>query len=214
MGLSITVGLLDDQARNDAEGLVHFRGAFARLSAALADGGVDWHEPEIADPPAAPAVSAHFPYSYLYHLRRVFVLAGRGERLTPALETDAEQYERDGRKIQDETSMFASHLLCHADNSGYYIPVDFDDPLFLPEESDVAGYGMVGSSQRLLAELASLAPSLGIHLDADGTLPAAEDSTLADLEPGSPFETEKIAWHQLYRACRASIADGKAIVFL
>ncbi|MEV7028141.1 hypothetical protein, partial [Kitasatospora sp. NPDC093558] len=89
MGLSITVGLLNDQARNDAEGLAHYRRAFARLSEALAASGVDWHEPEVGNPPAAPAVSAGFPYGYLTHLRRVFVLAGRGEPVTPAAETTA-----------------------------------------------------------------------------------------------------------------------------
>ncbi|MFJ9843714.1 hypothetical protein ACIRYZ_25310 [Kitasatospora sp. NPDC101155] len=213
MGLDITVGLLDWQAHNDAEGLAYHRRAFARLTEALAVSGVDWYEPEIANPPAVPAVSAHFPYSYLTHLRRVFVLAGHGEPLTPALETDAGQYQRDGQKIQDETAMLASHLLCHADDSGYYIPVDFSEPLFLDPEAGVDGGGIVGSSQRLMAELAGLAPSLGIHLDTDGTLSAAEESALADMEPDTPFETEKFTWHQLYRACRASMAGGQAIVF-
>ncbi|RPE46162.1 hypothetical protein EDD90_9488 [Streptomyces sp. Ag109_O5-1] len=105
MGLSITVGLLDDQARNDAEGLAYHRRAFARLSEALAVDGITWQEPEIGDPPAVPAVSAGFPHSHLTHLRRVFVLAERGELLTPAAETDSGQYERDCEKIHDETAM-------------------------------------------------------------------------------------------------------------
>ncbi|MGW2183047.1 hypothetical protein ACWCXX_34315 [Streptomyces sp. NPDC001732] len=213
MGLSITVGLLDDQARNDAEGLAYHRHAFARLTEALAANGVAWQEPEIGDPPAVPAVSAGFPYSYLTHLRRVFVLAERGEPLTPASDVDDEQYDRDRQKIHDETAMFASHLLCHSDNSGYYIPVDFGEPLFLQPEAGVDGHGMVGSSQRLLAELAGVAPSLGIHLNADATLSAAEESALADLEPDAPFSMEKFTWLQLYRACRASMAGGHAIVF-
>ncbi|MFE2067238.1 hypothetical protein ACFXDH_33495 [Streptomyces sp. NPDC059467] len=213
MGLSITVGLLDDQARNDAEGLAYHRRAFARLSEALAVDGITWQEPEIGDPPAVPAVSAGFPHSHLTHLRRVFVLAERGEPLTPATETDSGQYERDCEKIHDETAMLASHLLCHADDSGYYIPVDFGEPLFLPPEAGVDGHGMVGSSRRLLAELAGVAPSLGIHLDADATLSAAAESALADFEPDAPFGMERSTWHQLYRACRASMAGGHAIVF-
>jgi hypothetical protein len=62
----------------------------------------------------------------------------------------------------DETSVLASHLLCHSDAGGYYVPVDFGDPLFLPEEAEVRGAGMVGSSQGLLAELAGIASPLGI----------------------------------------------------
>ncbi|MGF1427035.1 hypothetical protein [Kitasatospora sp. LaBMicrA B282] len=213
MGLSITVGLLDSQARHDADGLAYHRGAFARLSKALAVGGIDWHEPEISDPPAVAAVAAGFPYSFLTHLRRVFVLAGRGEPLTPAAETDDRQYERDCEKIQDEASVLASHLLCHADNSGYYVPVDFAAPLFLSPEAGVDGYGMVGSTQQLLAELARVAPSLGIDLAPDGTLSAATESALADFDPDTPFAMERFTWYQLHRACRASLDGGQAIVF-
>jgi hypothetical protein len=210
MGLDITVGILDWQARNDAEGLAHQRRAFARLTEALAAEGVEWSEPEVAEPPVGPAVTAGFPYSYLTHLRRIAVLAMLGEPLTPAAETGREQYERDCEKVQDEAAMLSSHLLCHADNAGYYVPVDFGDPLFLPEEAGVDGYGMVGSSQRLLAELADVAPALGIELDADGALtPAAE----AGLDHDGPFEAETFTWHQLYRACRASVRSGHAIVF-
>ncbi|MER8188634.1 hypothetical protein [Kitasatospora sp. NPDC094015] len=213
MGLFITVGLLEDLASHDPEGLAHHRDAFARLSAALAAVGIDWQEPEISDPPVIAAVLAGFPYDHLTHLRRAFVLSEYGEPVTSALETDPAQYDRDRRKIDDETAVLASHLLCHADDSGYYVPVDFDDPLFLGPEAGVDGHGMVGSSQRLLAELVRLAPSLGIHLDAAGTLPAAEASILAGLRTGEPFVAEKFIWHQLYRACRASMADGHAIVF-
>jgi hypothetical protein len=119
VGLYITVGLLDDQVRNDAEGLACHRRAFARLTEALAVSGIDRHEPEIGDPPAAPAASAGFPHSYPTHLRRIFVLAARGEPLTSASETDDGQYDRDCQKIHDDTAMLASHLLCHADDSGH-----------------------------------------------------------------------------------------------
>lgn len=213
MGLSITVGLLDDQARNDAEGLAYHRRAFARLSAALADSGIVWQEPEVAEPPVAPAVSAGFPYRYLTHLRRVFVLGRFGNPVTPALGLDGAQYARDCRKIDDEMTMFDSHLLCHADDSGYYVPVDFREPLFLDAKAGVAGNGMVGSSQRLLAELVGVAGALGITVEAEGTLSADEESALRGMEPNTPFEMEKAIWYQLYRACSASIAGGHAVVF-
>lgn len=207
------MGLLDDQARNDPEGLAHHRSAFARLSKALADQGIAWSEPEVADPPVPPAVSTGFPYSYIHHLRRIFVLRRLGEPITSAHDVDEDQLAGDRELVNDEMTMFDSHLLCHADDAGYYIPVDFSDPLFLDAQAGVEGGGMVGSSQQLLAELVRVARSLGIHLESGGVLSAAEESALLALEPNTSFEMEKFAWLQLYRACTASIAGGHAIVF-
>ncbi|MFE6870114.1 hypothetical protein ACFVFS_26605 [Kitasatospora sp. NPDC057692] len=202
MGLSIAVGMLHDQARNDPEGLVYHRRAFDRLGAALGAEGIDWQEPPLDGPAQDPAFSGGFPYRHLTRLRRVLALIGRGEPVTPA-EEDGPGWERDCELIQDEASMFASHLICHADNAGYYVPVDFADPLFLPADADVAGAGMVGSTQRLLRELATVAPALGISPAEQGAAPT----------PAGPFEPEQYAWHQLHRACLASLAGGHAIVF-
>ncbi|MER7706710.1 hypothetical protein ABTX81_27915 [Kitasatospora sp. NPDC097605] len=201
MGLSISVGMLHDQARNDPEGLEYHRRAFDRLGAALAAEGIDWHEPPL-DVAAVrdPAFSGGFPYGYLTRLRRVLALTGCGEPVTPA-EEDGAGWERDCDLIRDEASRFASHLICHADNAGYYVPVDFADPLFLPADAGVAGAGMVGSTQRLLHELTTIAPALGIT--------PAEPAPA----PDGPFEPEQYAWRQLHRACLASLADGHAIVF-
>ncbi|MGW1107681.1 hypothetical protein [Streptomyces sp. NPDC002540] len=214
MGLSISVGLLYDQARNDAEGLDHHRRSFARLGRALMTEGISWHEPEITDPPRAHTFSGGFPYGYLTQLRRILVLANLGEPITPAPAVSERQYDRDLEKIRDEMSMFASHLLCHSDSDGYYVPVDFDDPLFLPAEAEVEGAGMVGSSQRLLAELSGIAPSIGISLDDKG-VPSGAEGTEPAVTPATdgPFETERFAWYALYQACRASITGGHAIVF-
>ncbi|GAA1398347.1 hypothetical protein GCM10009639_36790 [Kitasatospora putterlickiae] len=206
MGLSISVGMLHDQARNDPEGFDHHRRAFDRLGAALGAEGVDWHEPPLDGPAQDPAFSGGFPYGYLTRLRRVLALAGRGEPVTPA-EEDGPGWDRDRELIQEEALMFASHLICHADNAGYYVPVDFADPLFLPAEAGVAGGGMVGSTQRLLRELVTLAPALGIAPADPGTASAEHPV------PDGPFEPERYAWHQLHRACLASLAGGHAIVF-
>lgn len=203
MGLSVSVGLLHDLARHDIEGL-------DRLATALRTEEISWHEPEITDPPSAHTFSGGFPYSYLTHLRRILVLTNLGEPVAPALAVSRHQYDLDCEKIHDEMSMLASHLLCHADDAGYYVPVDFDDPLFLPAEANVEGAGMVGSSQRLLAELAAIAPSIGVDLDYQD-----DPCATAETEPATdqPFATERFAWHQLSRACRASITGGHAIVF-
>ncbi|GAA1538583.1 hypothetical protein GCM10009730_54720 [Streptomyces albidochromogenes] len=102
---------------------------------------------------------------------------------------DDEQNARDQENVHDELAMPSSHLLCHADNGGYYVPVDISEPLFLPEEDEVLGYGMVGSSQRLQSELVWLAPGIDIHPDEDGTLSSAEQAKLVDIprtDPSNP----------------------------
>ncbi|MCG6499275.1 hypothetical protein [Kitasatospora sp. A2-31] len=205
MGLSVSVGFLHDQIRNDPEGYEYHRDAFARLGRALEAEGIAWREPEVTDPPPAAAFSGGFPYGYLTQLRRILVLTILGEAVRPAAAVGGDEFLRDCEKIDDETSMLSSHLLCHADNAGYYVPVDFVDPLFLPAQAQVAGAGMVGSSQRLLAELASIAPSIGI--DPEAAAEPCEDPA------GTPFESERFAWRQLHQACVASIAEGHAVVF-
>jgi hypothetical protein len=195
MGLSISVGLLADLYHNDTEGFEYHREAFERLSGVLAGEGIDWREPDAVELPDAHEYSAGFPYGYLTRLRRIYVLAKGGESITPAAEINTPQYEHDLRLIDDETAMLASHLLCHADDSGYYLPIDFPDPLFLPQELELEGGGMVGSCYRLLEELAEI------------------ESVLAACSPKGSFEPERYAWSRLREACEASIAGGHAIVF-
>ncbi|MFB7907061.1 hypothetical protein ACFY2K_41770 [Kitasatospora sp. NPDC001309] len=205
MGLSISVGTLGSpEMRDDAE----------VLHRALEAAGVAWREP--AAPGGGGAVfSAGFPYSYLSGLRRVYVLHRLGEPVTGARGVSREQYEEELEQVDDETVVLDSHLLCHSDCEGYYVPAEFEDedPLFLPEESGVPGGAMVGSSAALLAELQGFAAAIGVRLAADGSLDPAESARLTDLPADDPFEPEVFTWHQLYRACRASLDSGAAIVF-
>ncbi|WP_431682981.1 hypothetical protein [Kitasatospora sp. KL5] len=202
MGLSISVGLINDLTRHEPEGAERHAGALDLLSGALNDKGITWREPA-ADDTGRAEFSAGFPYGYLHHLRRVYVLQRQGAEVTPAATTDREQYERDQEEVGEETLMFSSHLLCHSDCDGFYVPVDFADPLFLPQESGVAGGGIVGSTAGLLAELRKIAPVIGIDPDADA----------ATVAPDDPFEAEKFAWYQFHEACRSSLATGRAVVF-
>jgi hypothetical protein len=50
------------------------------------------------------------------------------------------------KAIDDQSSMLSSHLPCHSDCEGYYVPIDFGEPLFADEDA-FAGAGMLGSSQ-------------------------------------------------------------------
>jgi hypothetical protein len=214
MGLGISVGMLCDQARNDPEGFEAHRDAFEQLAQALAAEGIEWREPEVIHTVAGHDFSSGFPYSYLAHLRRAFTLAQLGEPVTAASAISDDEYARDQEKVADESTMFTSHLLCHADYAGYYIPVDFEDPLFLPEETNVAGAGMVGSSQRLLAELVGFAASIGVQLDENGAPNTTEEAmAAAGLADAEAFDAERFAWTALHGACLASVESGHAIVF-
>jgi hypothetical protein len=129
-------------------------------------------------------------------------------------------------KIQALLDGSASHLLCHSDAEGFYVPVDFKDVLFDgdsceedDDEDDVeegeAGLpgGMLGSSCRLLEELVFVAPALGIHLD-NGKLSDEEAERIdALIEEDGGLYREYVSWLLLYESARLSIAHKTAIVF-
>lgn len=56
-------------------------------------------------------------------------------------------------------------MLLHSDSEGYYVPIEFDGVL-IAKNDELAG-GMVGSSQRLLAECLRLRDVLGIPEEID-----------------------------------------------
>jgi hypothetical protein len=210
MGLAISVGIEPELADDEKE-LAEARAMFEGLSAALAAEGVIWTEPIGAPVPPSRAPALSFPYSWLHYLRRVYALVSIGRPVTPVDGPD--ERDRDNDAVEDETVMFSSHLLCHSDCEGYYVPVDFNEPLFLTEESGVAGGGMVGSSQGLRAELRRCAPAIGIRLTPDGSLPDAEAERLADLPEDASYFIESTVWLTLHEACEVSIASGHAIEF-
>jgi hypothetical protein len=70
------------------------------------------------------------------------------------------------------------------------VPVDFGDPLFLPEHAGAAGGGMAGSSHGLLAELLRCVPALGIQVDPDGTLSDDDAARVFGLSDDADFGSE------------------------
>jgi hypothetical protein len=211
MGLAISVG--NPCVGYDAEGEEHYRRQFEALASALAAEGHRW-TPPVTLPPADLARHhvGSFPYSTLHYLRRAYALKFEHQPVTPVIDGDLKSADH---FVDDASSMFSSHLLCHSDTAGFYVPVAFDDPLFLPDDAGVAGRGMVGSSQGLLGELRWIAPDIKIRLDADGSLGDAEAArvqTSIDEHEG-PYTLEQMAWLTLHETCRVSIASGHAIVF-
>ncbi|MFY1695550.1 hypothetical protein [Solwaraspora sp. WMMA2101] len=211
MSLAVTVGITTALSGIDDEGAARSRAALDELSAALAAEGVAWQEPyDVAVPSTRPHLRG-FPASALHRLRRVLALVDSATPVTPV--ADAAGFAADRELIDDRAALLESHLLCHSDSAGYYVPVDLGDPLFLPAGTGVTGGGIVGSSQGLLAELRRCATALGVRLDPAGDLPDTEAARLFALPDDADFAVETQTWLTLHEACRASIASGRAIVF-
>lgn len=73
--------------------------------------------------------------------------------------------------------------------------------------------GIVGSSLKLLDELIEIAPSLGIHLQADDSLSEAEAARLFAVahRQGEEFESETRAWLTLHQAAELSLLYQTAV---
>ncbi|MFV2020463.1 hypothetical protein [Micromonospora sp. LOL_023] len=211
MSLAVTVGITTALSGIDEARAARSRAALDQLSAALSAEGVDWQERYDATVPAMRPHVRSFPASQLHRLRRVLALVDLSEPVAPIVGADGLASDRE--QIDDQAALLESHLLCHSDREGYYVPVDFGDPLFLPAEAEVAGGGLVGSSQGLLAELRRCAPAIGVRLSPAGELPDTEAARLFAVPDDADFAVETQVWLTLHETCRASIACGRAVVF-
>lgn len=212
MGLAISTGYLADLLAHDAEGATWFREQLALVNALLAADGRPPHvEPERPGPARPRAHCASFPYSFLHYLRRAFARVREypDEPLAPVVPGDD---PADDPAIEEVAAMLDSHLVCHSDAEGYYVPVELGEVIFDTGRRGLAG-GMLGSSQRLREELVEVAPAIGIEL-VDGELPDIAAARLAQEEEGAtPLWRERLVWLALYEAARVSIANRTMIVF-
>lgn len=207
MGLSICVGFLADQKVHDPEGYEWAKKSLATISSVLKENQFEsWDEPEEFTTTLRPHVSS-FPYSWLHFLRRAYAWQDKnaGDSLPP---TSDELSAEDDQMIEDASMEFTSHLLCHSDAEGHYVPVDFPEPIF---DERVAG-SMLGSSFALKRELIKLAPLLGIALE-DGCLSDAEATRLHAIQDDHPLFRENIVFLTLWEVTRVSLEQKTAIVF-
>jgi hypothetical protein len=209
MGLGISVGILADLTVHDPEGADWVREKLAIINRYLSEQGLPEHrEPEKLPPLHCRAELMSFPYSFLHYLRRVYARAKQDPDWIAVPVPEGEDPSRD-RAVDEETFMFDSHLLCHSDCEGYYLPLDFDE---LITGDDVPG-GFAGSSHRLLEELHLAARPLGIALE-EGELSDQEAARINGLvEEDGPLHREYAAWLALFEAARLSIAHNCVIKF-
>jgi len=213
MGLSIVVGMMSEVAETDEEAAEQYREEFARLNEVLAEQGLPPHfEPEHLPPLANRCSLDGFPYSFLHKIRRVYAHHVRDPQWIAKPLAEGEDAAADGLLVEEVTMEMTSHLLCHSDAEGFYLPLDFAQVMFDEQEERIAG-GMLGSSYRLKDELVALAPAIGINLAA-GELADDEAQRINELtEREGPLWIEQIVWLALYEAARLSIQHRAAICF-
>lgn len=215
MGLAVSTGMLADLKRHDPEGFEWISESLVSVNEVLVESGLPPHnEPEeLAEGDGSRAGSGSFPYSFLHYLRRFYVHATTDPDWTPTPVAEGED-PADDPVVEEESYMFASHLLCHSDCEGFYLPVDFDEVLVDSQDQDRIPGGLLGSSYRLRDELLAIAPALGITVT-DGELADAEADRInrEGFEEADRFWREKIVWLCLFEAARISIAQNTAIHF-
>jgi hypothetical protein len=190
MGLTIVVGGLAEMAELNEEGAAWLRGEIEKLNRVLAAHGVPAHR----EPEAAPLLESDgFSYEFLHFLRRAYACLLSGKPLRTG------KFKKADETLIDELTSEEHHLLFHSDAEGFYVPQDFAHAI---HDEDLPG-ALVGSSQRLLAELDKLAPFLGIS----GT------DVLGEPDESDPLWIEKLVWQTLHAAARHSVAHGALIVF-
>src|SRR5215212_4112587 len=163
MGLSIIVGIMSEVAEADAEAVEYYREEFARINEVLAEQGLPQH----SEPEKLPLLENRcsldgFPYSFLHTVRRACAHRVRYPQWIAKPLAEGED-AADDPLLEEVTLEMTSHLLCHSDAEGFYLPLDFTQVVFDEQQERIPG-GMLGSSHRLRDELVAVAPALGIKL--------------------------------------------------
>lgn len=203
MGLAISVGLLADLQANDPEGAQWVNDELRKINGVLLKLGLRAHVEGRGRVPSARACTS-FPYSFLHYLRRAYVCHIEGKALR-----DGDITETDDRLIADISMDMSSHLLCHSDCEGWYVPVDFDEPIF---DDNIPGGEMLGSSQKLLAEVLSVAEFLGIEV-IHGAPSDAAKRELEAIEDDGPNWRARLVWYTVWEAAQLSVTHKTAISF-
>ena len=211
MGLAVEVGMLCNLIHNDPEGADWLRESFNSVNAVLVENKLPPHR----EPESLPALNNRasilsYPYSFLHHLRRVAAHAAEKPGWVAKPFPEADDPSADP-VVDKQSAYLESHLLCHSDCEGFYLPILFKEPIG-DDQNRIPG-GILGSSVVLQKELVAAAPALGIRLE-NGQLSDPEADRLnREIESESPLWIEKAVWLSLFEAARLSIEHKTAICF-
>lgn len=240
MGVSVEVGLLSFQLRNDADGALWLANDYKKINTLLKRNGLPSHrEPTNIKSWSAPL----FGFSDLHTLRRIAAYIDTGSALpAPGNEDsfndriltaysrqsvnqgarffDALRRGRPEKKGSTNSNLFPfsrkfDHLILHSDSDGYYLPQDFRDVIPIPSDIDLPGQ-WIGSAKRLQDECSRLARALEIP---KGLSENSEAFNAAQRDQGKgktlweKYRVESYTCLVLLKACEISLATGSAIKF-
>jgi hypothetical protein len=211
MGLDVEVGMLSQLIEDDPEGADHLRETIASLNAVLAANKLPPHrEPESLPLLENRASILSYPYSFLHYLRRVAAHAAAKPGWTAKPFPDSSD-PADDSLVEKQSAYLESHLLCHSDCEGFYLPIEFKEVIF--DDDDRIPGGMLGSSFMLKKELIAVAPALGIRLDRGELSDKEAEGINREVEAEAPLWIEKAVWLSLFEAARLSIKHKSAVCF-
>lgn len=212
MSLAISVGVLAGGPAADPEAATYDRQAFAHINRVLAENELPpHHEPEDLPPFPYRGQLISFPYHWLPYLYRAVAFARRAPgKFTPVAAGDNPAKDK---RIDTELYTFAeSHLICHSDTEGYFVPIDFPYPIADNQPGGLPGR-VLGSSQQALKELVRTAPLLGISL-VDQDLSDMDASNIAtEPDESHPLWIERKVWLSMFEAFRLSVKYRCAVVY-
>jgi len=213
LGLSISIGYLAELLEYAPVGADWLEDSLGVVNQVLKAAGLPEHfEPRTLPPLNSRASLCSFPYSFIHYLRRTYArrLTDPSWIATPLAASEIPIADPVFKSVSDRLE---SHLICHSDAEGFYVPIDFRKVLFAESEEFELPGGMLGSSYRLQEELVLVAPALGITLQ-NGELTDEEAARINSvLESDEALAREYAAWLALYEASRLSIEHKSAIVF-
>jgi hypothetical protein len=216
MGLAISVGQLaflrQDEYPEDVE---MFRAELRAVNRVLAANGLPPHvEPESLPTIVDRVPVGSMPYGWLHHTRRAVAYAMRPGRPFRPLDEDEDPGEDPLYDAVLSTS--TSHVICHSDCEGFYVPTDFPEPLYDELRDGEPGAlvgGMLGSSQGGLRELALAAPLLDIPLEGGRLSDKQARAVCEERQDAHPHWIARQAWLCLYERLRQSVEFRTLVVF-
>lgn len=210
MSLAIVVGVLAaDQP--EFEGEAFHRKNFQHINRMLAENGLPLHnEPEsLPDFPYRGQLIS-FPYAWTPYLHRAIAYARQAPGEFHPLPEGQNPYK--DKRVDAELYTFAeSHLICHSDTQGYFVPIDFE--YIIADQSDELPGRLLGSSQRALKELVRTAPLLDIPLEHGELSDEIAWAIAKEADEAHPYWIERKVWLSMFEAFRLSVQHGCAVVY-
>lgn len=212
MGLELSVGTLSRALGQSPAAAVTLYEEFGRLNRFLKQRDIPEHqEPETLPALANRAAFISMPYLWMHSLRRAVAYARNpATRFEPAHGMEA--VTEDPLVVLERTIVRASHIICHSDCDGYFVPIDFEHPLYADDEASLPGL-ILGSSVRMHAELVMVAPLLGIRLEGGQLADRDARRLAAEVGEDHPCAIERQTWLTLFELARLSLTYRTAIRF-